>query len=68
MLRQMCASHLGFEAHKGPETRIRVPDLVWHVRRNIGLGCTPRSCEAFLRPFRPYFAIPQSVHHETVSL
>jgi hypothetical protein len=67
MLKQMCASRSGFEARKGPETRIRVPDLVWHVRRNIGLGCTPRSCEALLRPFQRDFAIPQSVHHETVS-
>jgi hypothetical protein len=64
----MCASHSGFEAHKGPEIRIRVRDRAGEMRINGGLGRTSRFCETPPRTFPARFAISQSVHHETVSL
>ena len=67
-LRQMCASHSGFEAHKHLEIYIRVPDRACEVRINGGLGRTSRFCETPPRTFPPRFAIARSVHHETVSL
>jgi hypothetical protein len=64
----MCASHSGFEASKGLEIRIRVPDRGCEMRINGGVGPTSRFCETPQRSFSARFAISQSVHHETVSL
>ena len=64
----MCASHSGFEAHKGLEICIRVPDRAFDIRINCVMGCTPWCCETPQGTFPARFAISQSLHHETVSL